>query len=122
MMLRGPQTAGELRINCERLHKFADGSAVEGFLHELAQRSAGALVVMLPRLPGARENRWMHLLSGSPTEGAAKVDATAAPAGDATLQAEVAAIKQSVAELRDEVASLRTAVEGLRPAPPRDGG
>ena len=122
MMLRGPQTVGELRINCDRLHRFADGSAVEGFLSELAERGAGALVVMLPRLAGARENRWMHLLSGSPTEAAAEVDATAAPADDATLQAAVAALKQSVAELRDEIASLRTTVEGLRAASGRNGG
>ena len=66
LMLRGPQTAGELRINCERLHRFADISAVEAFLHELAARPAGALVVELARLPGARENRWAHLLSGQP--------------------------------------------------------
>ena len=66
LMLRGPQTAGELRINCERLHKFADISSVESFLVELAERAAGALVVELPRQPGSRENRWMHLLSGAP--------------------------------------------------------
>ncbi len=76
MMLRGPQTVGELRINCDRLHRFADGSAVEGFLNELAERGAGALVVMLPRLPGARENRWMHLLSGAPADVPADVDST----------------------------------------------
>ena len=66
IMLRGPQTVGELRINCERLHRFSDLSAVEGFLHELATREAGALVVELPRQPGARETRWAHLLSGPP--------------------------------------------------------
>src|SRR5438874_5219318 len=66
LMLRGPQTAGELRINSERLHKFADISAVEAFLQELAARPSGALVVQLLRLPGARENRWAHLLSGTP--------------------------------------------------------
>src|SRR5258708_22199294 len=66
LMLRGPQTAGELRINCERLHSFADISAVEGFLQELAARPAGPLVVQLARLPGSRANRWAHLLSGAP--------------------------------------------------------
>ena len=66
LMLRGPQTAGELRINCERLHRFADISSVESFLVELAERAAGGLVVELPRQPGSRENRWMHLLSGVP--------------------------------------------------------
>src|SRR5439155_795665 len=53
LMLRGPQTAGELRISCERLHGFSDISAVQGFLEELAARPAGALVVELPRLPTA---------------------------------------------------------------------
>src|ERR1700704_5084484 len=71
LMLRGPQTEGELRISCERLHSFSDISAVQGFLEELAARPAGALVVELPRLPGARENRWAHLLSGAPAVTAA---------------------------------------------------
>src|SRR5258708_19540515 len=70
LMLRGPQTAGELRISCERLHSFSDISAVQGFLDELAARPAGALVVELPRLPGARENRWAPPLSGTPKQGA----------------------------------------------------
>ncbi|NNM82931.1 MAG: YceH family protein, partial [Burkholderiales bacterium] len=61
-MLRGPQTPGELRINCERLHRFADISSVESFLEELAGKG---LMVELPRQPGSRENRWMHLLSGT---------------------------------------------------------
>src|SRR5689334_15139026 len=67
LMLRGPQTVGELRISTERLHRFADTSTVEAFLNELAERSSGALVVELPRQPGARETRWMHLLSGPVT-------------------------------------------------------
>src|SRR4029079_18608064 len=66
LMLRGPQTPGELRINTERLHPFADISSVEAFLTELAERPAGALVKELPRQAGARENRWVHLLSGVP--------------------------------------------------------
>ena len=66
LMLRGPQTAGELRSNCERLHRFADIQAVEALLNELAERPDGALVTELPRQPGSRENRWMHLLSGAP--------------------------------------------------------
>ena len=61
LMLRGPQTAGELRIACDRMHNFADISSVEGFLDELSERSAGALVVKLARLPGAVR----HLLGGS---------------------------------------------------------
>ena len=67
LMLRGPQTAGELRINAERWYRFADISSVEGFLDELQERSeekGGALVLQLPRAPGAREQRWVHLLCG----------------------------------------------------------
>jgi uncharacterized protein YceH (UPF0502 family) len=113
MMLRGPQTIGELRINSDRLHRFADGSAVEGFLNELAERAAGALVVMLSRLPGARENRWMHLLSGTPADVSADTDSTVAPPRDDTLRTEIATLKQSVSELRDEIESLKAAISRL---------
>jgi len=96
LMLRGPQTAGELRINCERLHRFADISAVEGFLHELAARPEGALVAQLPRLPGARETRWAHLLGGTPEVEPEKPDLAARVEG---LEREVAALKEQLARL-----------------------
>ena len=63
LMLRGPQTAAELRLNCERLHRFADISSVEGFLDELATKEP-ARAVKLARAPGERESRWAHLLCG----------------------------------------------------------
>ena len=107
LMLRGPQTAGELRIACERLHKFADISAVEGFLHELAARPAGALVIELARLPGARENRWAHLLSGAPLQ--EPVHAQAIPNADVSM-GEVAALKANVARLDMEVSALKETV------------
>jgi len=110
LMLRGPQTAGELRINAERLHRFADISAVQGFLQELAARPAGALVVELPRLPGSRENRWAHLLSGTP-EPETQVPETK-PAGDVSL-GELAALKANVARLEAELESLKTLVSRL---------
>ena len=108
LMLRGPQTAGELRINCERLHKFADISAVESFLAELAERAEGGLVVELPRQPGARENRWMHLLSGAPVaeERLSASAALATPSSDITV-GEIAALKANVAKLEAEVGELR---------------
>lgn len=107
LMLRGPQTAGELRIACERLQPFADISAVEGFLNELAARPAGALVVELPRLPGARENRWVHLLSGAPTLEAPAADMKVG--GDVSL-GEMAALKANVARLEGEVGDLKALV------------
>jgi len=101
LMLRGPQTPGELRINCDRLHSFADLSAVQGFLDELAARAAGPLVVELPRVPGARENRWAHLLSGTP-----KLEAPAATTGEVSLeslQKEVAALKELVGRIAKQL-------------------
>ena len=100
LMLRGPQTPGELRINCERLHSFADISAVQGFLDELANRPAGALVVQLPRLPGSRESRWAQLLSGAPSVEEKKSDADVAPDELAGLQANVGRLEGDVAALK----------------------
>ncbi len=113
LMLRGPQTAGELRINCDRLHRFADISAVEGFLHELAQRPAGALVMELPRQPGSRENRWAHLLCGAPPAQANAVPSAAVSVARgqedghlALLNTRVEALEQSVAQLHAQLAAL----------------
>jgi uncharacterized protein len=102
LMLRGPQTPGELRINCDRLHRFADLSAVEAFLQELAARPAGALVVQLARLPGARENRWAHLLSGTPA-----ADSLPREKEKETLEARVERLEAEVAELRAALDKLR---------------
>ena len=98
LMLRGPQTAGELRTSCERLHAFSDISAAEGFLNELAARPAGALVVLLPRQPGARESRWAHLLSGTPAIEAAPA---AAEPGEPSLRERVERLEAQVAALRE---------------------
>jgi uncharacterized protein YceH (UPF0502 family) len=111
LMLRGPQTAGELRINAERLHRFSDISGVEGFLRELAERPADALVAELPRQPGSRENRWAHLLCGAPAEPvqtplAAPVAREAAEAG---LRARVEALEARVAELQAQIDAMRAA-------------
>jgi uncharacterized protein len=113
LMLRGPQTASELRTNCERLHRFADQSALEGFLDELAERAAekgGALVVKLPRAPGAREPRWAHLLGGAVDVAALPV---AAEAADFVAASEIAALKAQQAATRAELGELRALVERL---------
>lgn len=110
LMLRGPQTAGELRINAERWHRFADISSVEAFLEELRERSddkGGPLVTLLPRAPGAREPRWAHLLCG-PVD--VQSFAAAAP-GSATAPA--SELAQRVEVLEGEVAALRATVQGL---------
>ena len=108
LMLRGAQTAGELRIACDRMHNFADISSVEAFLDELAERPAGALVMKLARLPGSREGRWAHLLSGVPAEAVAGAEPSAGSA-DVSL-GEVAALKANVARLEAEVGELKALV------------
>lgn len=114
LMLRGPQTAGELRSNSERLHRFADISAVEGFLQELAERPEGALVVELPRQPGSREKRWAHLLSGTPAieETLSAAPSANEPAADISV-GEIAALKAKVARLEEEVNALKDLVGKL---------
>ncbi len=113
LMLRGPQTVSELRANSERLHRFADLSAVEGFLDELAARAqdkGGPLVVKLPRAPGSREARWAQLLSGA-------IDTAALPVasdGEAFVAAsEIAALKLRQSNAEAEIAALRSLVDKL---------
>lgn len=112
LFLRGPQTAGELRINSDRLHKFGDILAVEGFLRELAERSEGALVRELPKQAGARETRWVHLMSGEPSLPAV-VSAPFVSGGDAVSVSELAAMKANIDQLQREVAELRETVARL---------
>lgn len=120
LMLRGPQTAGELRINAERWYRFADISSVEAFLDELQERSdekGGPLVVQLPRAPGAREQRWAHLLCG-PVDASALLGNTpsSASAGSPALQARVESLEAQVAALQATVQRL-CAELGVEPAP-----
>ncbi|WP_296509030.1 YceH family protein [Rhodoferax sp.] len=108
LMLRGPQTAAELRLNAERWYRFADTSSVEAFLDELQERSeekGGPLVIKLDRAPGAREQRWAHLLCGPVDASAAVAGRMAAPAS-ADLQARVVQLETEVAELRTTVQRL----------------
>ncbi|MET0519036.1 MAG: YceH family protein [Burkholderiaceae bacterium] len=112
LMLRGPQTVAELRLNTERLHRFADTSSVEGFLDELAARSP-PLVLKLPRAAGAREPRWAHLLCGEVALEPAAPGAAAAASRDEELiflraeqqrlQAELEQLKAQVARISSEL-------------------
>ena len=115
LMLRGPQTGSELRANCERLHRFADLSSVEAFLDELAERSAekgGALVVKLPRAPGAREPRWAQLLGGA-VDAAALAQSADAGERDPIAGGEIAALRAQQAAMQAELAALRAQVDRL---------
>ncbi len=118
LMLRGPQTSAELRLNCERLHRFADISSVEGFLDEMAAKDPPR-VVKLPRAAGEREARWDHLLCGEPVMPAVRSVAGAllnidVSAGEmAALKAEQTRLAAEVASLREELVSLRAGLQRI---------
>ena len=104
LLLRGPQTVGELRTRSDRSHPFASLDEVEETLQALAAHPYGALAERLERRPGQKEARWRHLigLPGEPEPAApARVDR---PTSVDDLAAEVAQLRAEVAELRAEVA------------------
>lgn len=105
LWLRGPQTAAELRVTTERLHRFADVSSVEGVLQQLAERSlesGGLLVRLLPRAAGTRESRWLDLVS------------PAAEAVNSQPRAEPEAGVSPAPEWRVEMEQLRAELQALR--------
>lgn len=115
LLLRGPQTAGELLPRSERLHAFADVDEVRHQLDRLARRQP-ALVVQLPRGSGQREDRVAHLLCG-PVD----VDALVARGPVASGESPAPALAARVSALEAEVAELREQVESLLVATNRDG-
>ncbi|MCG9554616.1 YceH family protein [Vibrio sp. Isolate31] len=112
MLLRGPQTPGELRTRTGRLANFTDVKEVEATLEKLATREAGALVVKLPREAGKRESRYQHLLSGE-VDVEAFATASAGAAAPSALNEKLEELESEVASLRAEVAELKALVESL---------
>ncbi|MCD2513109.1 YceH family protein [Comamonas endophytica] len=109
LLLRGPQTAAELRLNAERWHRFADISSVEAFLDELQERSeekGSPLVVLLPRAPGAREPRWASLLCGPIDLSALPSAPTARAAAGSGSEPRIAALEAQVQQLQAQLDAL----------------
>ena len=119
LMLRGPQTPGELRSRADRLYTFDDLTAVQSTLERLANRptagamnnepnETGPLTIVLPRQPGSRESRYAHLLGASP-------DLTAADIKPQTEAAQsVATNTQRLAQMEAEIAALSSALDSLQ--------
>jgi uncharacterized protein YceH (UPF0502 family) len=108
LLVRGPQTVGELRTRCERMHSFPDLNAVEEVLKELTERE-NPLIVRMPRQPGRKEARNAHLFSGLPDMSAEAQEASPEPA-----RVRVMAENERIMKLEEEVAILRSEVAGLR--------
>lgn len=113
LLLRGPQTAGEIRTRTNRLCDFKDVREAEQVLNDLAEHAKGPFVVKLPKEPGKRDSRYMHLFSGEvDLDALQQAAASAAPVSSAAserieaLESEVEALKQEVAELKALVESL----------------
>jgi uncharacterized protein YceH (UPF0502 family) len=118
LLLRGPQTPGELRGRTERLHGFDELSDVLAGLQKLMEREP-ALVAILPRQPGTKESRYAHLLSGNVESAVAAENALGRRDGgraaqeDAGHEARIAQLEAMVAELRQEVVTLRKKIDDL---------
>jgi uncharacterized protein len=112
LLLRGPQTPGELRGRSERMHRFEEIGDVVGGLQKLMEREP-ALVAVLPRQPGTKESRYTHLLSG---EVAAAPVASPAPSSARSTEAQeerIAQLEATVAQLREELTALQQKIESL---------
>jgi uncharacterized protein len=114
LMLRGPQTVGELRVHAARLAELADTAQVTAALESLMQRAEGPLVARLPRVTGQREERFAHLFcaaeTGTLTPGGPPAAEAVAPASEGDrlmkLEAEVAALRNEVASLKAQLAQV----------------
>lgn len=120
LLLRGPQTLGELRARAERLYSFEALPEVEETLGALAAHQPFPIVTKLPRQPGTKESRYAHLLSGavsvSPepvSANAATIASTPTPPSDrvAQLEAEIASVRQEIADLRRQFAEFKKQFE-----------
>jgi uncharacterized protein YceH (UPF0502 family) len=117
LMLRGPQTPGELRGHADRMHRFEDLESLEATLHKLGERQP-PLVKKLPRLPGTKESRYAHLLAGDQPEwAAASAEPAAVPilaeADDriSHLAAEVEELKRQLGDLQQQFAEFKKQFE-----------
>ncbi len=117
LLLRGPQTPGELRSRAERMHPFEDLSVVQSTLKHLMERNP-PLVKLLPRQPGNKEARYAHLLSGDvevgevpPVKTVAISNSSPENARMAELEAEIASLQKEIADLKNQFAEFRKQFE-----------
>ena len=113
LLLRGPQTPGELRGRTERMHHFADLDAVQSSLQKLMQRES-PLVAVLPRQPGTKEFRYAHLLSGEVEAGEVALPRIVSPSSSSIDQERVSRLEGAVAALQGEISELKQQLAEFR--------
>jgi uncharacterized protein YceH (UPF0502 family) len=109
LLLRGPQTPGELRARTNRLCEFTDAEQVEATLKNLMVREDGPFIARLPRAAGARESRYAHLFSGI-------IESVDEPGGAEEPAAGAPSLSQRVSQLEESVSRLRTEIDALAEA------
>jgi uncharacterized protein YceH (UPF0502 family) len=107
LLLRGPQTPGELRARSGRLHSFEDNAAVVGVCNGLIERNGEPLLVKLPRTPGRKDSEYMHLFSGPVDIAAHAGRAQDASVGRSTERSGMAELVERVSRLEAELAALK---------------
>ena len=112
LLVRGPETVGELRTRAERMHAFPDLAAVETAVEEMMARTP-PLVTRLPRQPGRKEQRLAHLFSGEPEPGDTSSPAEASLSGAGPGSDRIGQLEAEVAALRTEMEELRRRLEGF---------
>jgi len=116
LMLRGPQTVGELRNRAERMHHFNGSEEVTAALKELETRADGPWVMLLPRLPGHKEARYTQLIGGTPNAEPAAVDTETTSTSSSTVSPteRIANLEQQAARLQQEIDLLREEFKTFR--------
>jgi uncharacterized protein YceH (UPF0502 family) len=113
LLLRGPQTPGELRGRSERMHRFEALDDVQSALQKLMQRDP-TLVKVLPRQPGTKESRWMHLMAGDAVASGSQQEEAATRESASSDRERVDRLEEEVAALRREVGELKDQLERFR--------
>ncbi|MCP4333847.1 MAG: DUF480 domain-containing protein [Gammaproteobacteria bacterium] len=111
LLLRGPQTPGELRANSGRLHQFSNNNAVVVALEGLIEHASGALVVKLPRTAGRKDSEYMHLFSGEVDLAEHAQNAAAAQGSGDSPRSSMAQLEQRISDLEAEVAELKNRLD-----------
>ncbi len=116
LLVRGPQTPGDLRAHASRLHPLADSAEVEELLSRLADREDGPFVVQLEKEPGKRERRWAHLLAEPPAPSEIPADPPAAQSAIPAREDRIQMLENEISGLRRELAEMKEVLQGLMSA------